>query len=70
MSIEPSRNRLPVHRRLGPAAIAFLAVAVGVYFTAFLAVSLLRHIIMPVLAVAAGAYVAGLVYRASKPKDN
>ena len=49
--------------------VAFLAVAAGVYFTAFLAVALLRHVIMPILAVAAGAYVAGMVYRASKPKD-
>ena len=47
-----------------------MAVAAGVYFTAFVAVSLLRHVIMPILAIAAGAYVAGLVYRASKPKDN
>jgi hypothetical protein len=68
MSIEPryGKNRSPMHRRFGPAALTFLVVTLGVYFSAFVAVAILRHVIMPVLAVGVGVYAASLVYRVSK----
>ncbi len=64
-TIEPRTARLPGRHRLAPAVIVFFVAAAGVYFTAFLALSVLRHIVMPVLAVAVGAYLATVAYRLS-----
>ena len=61
-NIEPA-NRSSLKRRLGPSAITFVVVAVGIYLTAFTALGLLRHVVMPVIAIVIAAYVAGQVFR-------
>ena len=49
--------------RLGTSAAVFVVVAVGIYLTAYLAIGLIQHVVMPILAVVVAAYLARLVYR-------
>lgn len=65
MAVERSREDHPVRHRLGPTVLTFLVVAGAVYATAYLALSLLRHVVMPVVAVVAGFYAARVVFRVS-----
>ena len=50
-------------KRLLWAVLAFLVVAGLVYGSAWVALALLRHVIMPIVAIAAGGYVAATIYR-------
>lgn len=61
-NVEPARRSLS-KRRIVPSAVTFVIVAVGVYLTAFLALGLLRHVVMPIIAVVIAGYVAGHVFR-------
>jgi hypothetical protein len=59
---------IPVHRgplrsRLMPAIITFFVAAAAIYLTAWVAVALLRHVVMPILAVVVAGYLAVQVYR-------
>ncbi len=49
--------------RLVPSAVVFVVVAVGVYLTAFMAISLLQHIVMPIIAVLIAGFLATVVYK-------
>lgn len=51
--------------RLTTSVGVFVVVAVGIYLTAFLAMGLIQHVVMPILAVVVAAYVAREVYRRS-----
>lgn len=61
-SIEPSRGA-SLTRRVVPSAVVFIVAAVGVYAMAWLALGLLRHIVMPIIAVVIAGYLAVQVYR-------
>jgi len=61
--MERSPHHGAVRRRAVPSLVAFLVVAGGVYATAFVALAVLRHVIMPILAIAAGVYAARSVFR-------
>ena len=63
MSVERRPRHGVVRQRAVPTLVTFLVVAGGVYATAYLALSLLRHVIMPIVAVVAGVYAARLVFR-------
>ena len=55
-----------MRRRAVPSLVAFLVVAGAVYASAFVALAVLRHVVMPILAVVAGAYAARAVYRITR----
>jgi hypothetical protein len=61
-SIEPSR-RSSLKRRLAPSAVVFVVTAVGIYATVWLTLGLLRHVVMPVIAVVIAGYLAVQVFR-------
>ena len=63
VSIERSPQQGALRRRAVPTLVAFLVVAGGVYATAFVALALLRHVVMPIVAIVAGVYVARMVFR-------
>ena len=63
-SIEPAR-RGPLRRRVVPAVVVFIVAAGAVYASAWVALGLLRHIVMPIIAVVVAGYLAVQVYRAS-----
>lgn len=63
MSIERPRPPGALRRRAVPTLVTFLVVAGGVYATAYVALSLLRHVVMPIVAVVVGGYAARSVYR-------
>ena len=44
-------------------------VAGAVYATAFVALALLRHVVMPIVAIVAGVYAARLVFRVTGRPD-
>lgn len=50
-------------QRVAPSLVTFVVVAGAVYATAYVALSLLRHVVMPIVALAAGLYAARLVHR-------
>ncbi len=52
-----------LRRRVAPSAVVFVVAAVGIYLTGFLALGLLRHIVMPILAVGIAGYLSLHVYR-------
>lgn len=55
--------RASLKRRVVPSAVVFVVAAVGVYATAWLALGLLRHIVMPIIAIVIAGYLAAQVYR-------
>jgi uncharacterized membrane protein YdbT with pleckstrin-like domain len=61
-SIEPSR-KASLKRRLVPSAVVFVVAAVGIYATVWLTLGLLRHVVMPIIAVVVAGYLAVQVYR-------
>lgn len=65
MSVERRKDHGVVRHRLVPAAVTFVVVAGAVYATAFVTLAILRHIIMPVLAVVVAVYAARAVFRLS-----
>jgi deazaflavin-dependent oxidoreductase (nitroreductase family) len=46
-----------------PAVITFFVAAGAIYLTAWVAIGLLRHVVMPILAVVVAGYLAVQVYR-------
>jgi divalent metal cation (Fe/Co/Zn/Cd) transporter len=68
-TIEHTRPHHPVRRRLGSAALTFVVVAGAIYATAWVALGLLRHVVMPIVAVLVGGYVARHVYRSMSSRD-
>lgn len=69
MGIERSGEHGALRRRAVPTLVAFLVVAGAVYASAFVALSLLRHVVMPIVAVAAGVYAARFVFRVTGRTD-
>jgi hypothetical protein len=65
VSIERSGEHGVLRRRAVPTLVTFLVVAGAVYSTAYVALAVLRHVVMPILAVAAGVYAARFVFRAT-----
>lgn len=61
-SVEPVR-RSPVRRRFVPAFAVFIVAAGAIYSTAWIALGLLRHLVMPVVAIVIAGYLAVQVYR-------
>jgi hypothetical protein len=61
-SVEPARQGL-VRRRVVPALVVFIVAAGAIYATAWVALGLLRHIVMPVVAVLIAGYLAVQTYR-------
>jgi hypothetical protein len=62
--LSPSTDEHPVLRhRLMPAALTFLVVAVGIYLTAYAAIGIIQHIVMPILAVLVGGWLSFQVYK-------
>lgn len=62
MSIEPHRGG-SVSRRLVPSAVTFVVVGAAIYFTVYVALGLLRHVVMPIVAVVIAGYLAQRVYK-------
>ena len=52
-----------VRQRVVPSVVTFLVAAVGIYLTAYLAVGIIQHIVMPILAVGVAGWLAVQVYR-------
>lgn len=69
MSIERPRDHGVVRHRAVPTLVTFLVVAGAVYATAFVALAVLRHVVMPIVAVVAGFYAARLVFRVTGRPD-
>jgi hypothetical protein len=63
MSNTESVHRGPLRRRLMPAVITFFVAAAAIYLTAWVAIGLLRHVVMPILALVVAGYLAVQVYR-------
>lgn len=61
-SVQPVRQSLAKQRVL-PAFVAFIVAAGAVYSTAWVALGLLRHIVMPIVAVVIAGYLAMRVFR-------
>lgn len=49
--------------RIVPSVATFLVVAGGIYVTAYLAIGIIQHIVMPILAVVVAGWLAVQVYR-------
>lgn len=69
VGIERSPEHGALRRRAVPTLVTFLIVAGGVYATAFVALALLRHVVMPIVAVVAGVYAARFVFRMTGRPD-
>ncbi|HZU71934.1 MAG TPA: hypothetical protein VE990_04110 [Acidimicrobiales bacterium] len=63
------RHDRSLAQRVVPATVSFFVVAGGIYATAWLALAVLRHVIMPVVALVVGFYVARMVFRATGSRD-
>lgn len=61
--LTPSQGRPVVGHRLVPSVVTFLVAAGAIYVTAYLAIGLIQHIVMPILAVLVGGYLATVVFR-------
>lgn len=58
-----SRQGGVVRHRVVPSVVTFLVAAVGIYLTAYLAIGIIQHIVMPILAVGVGGWLAVQVWR-------
>lgn len=68
MTVEPQPAGRPprkLRHRLVPATVTFLVAAAAIYGTAYLAISVIRHIVMPIAAVIIAFYLARGVFRYS-----
>jgi uncharacterized membrane protein len=63
MSNIESTRRGPVRRRVGPTLVTFIVAAGVIYLTAWVSLGLLRHLVMPIVAVVIAGYLAVQVYR-------
>ena len=61
-SVEPIRHS-SIRKRIVPSLVTFFVAAGAIYATAWVALGLLRHVVMPVVAVVIGGYLAVQVYR-------
>jgi len=61
-SVEPVRESA-VRRRVLPTFVAFIVAAGAIYSTAWVALGLLRHIVMPIVAVIIAGYFAVRVFQ-------
>jgi uncharacterized membrane protein len=52
-----------MRRRVVPSLVTFVVAAGGLYLTAWIALGLLRHVVMPIVAVVVAGYLAVQVYR-------
>ena len=60
--IEPAHQG-KMRRRVVPSLVTFVVAAGGLYLTAWIALGLLRHVVMPIVAVVVAGYLAVQVYR-------
>ncbi len=58
-----SARRGQLRRRVVPSLVTFIVAAGGLYLTAWIALGLLRHVVMPIVAVVIAGYLAVQVYR-------
>ena len=63
MSDIESARRGQIRRRVMPSLVTFIVAAGGLYLTAWIALGLLRHVVMPIVAVVIAGYLAVQVYR-------
>jgi hypothetical protein len=63
MSNIESPRRGSVRRRVGPTIATFIVAAGVIYLTAWVSLGLLRHLVMPIVAVVIAGYLAVQVYR-------
>ena len=63
MSDIESARRGKIRRRVMPSLVTFIVAAGGLYLTAWIALGLLRHVVMPIVAVVIAGYLAVQVYR-------
>jgi CRISPR/Cas system-associated exonuclease Cas4 (RecB family) len=63
MSSIESANRGSLRRRVLPTLVTFIVAGGAIYLTAWIAVDLLRHVVMPIVAVLVAGYLAVQVYR-------
>ena len=63
MSRIESANRGSLRRRVLPTLVTFIVAGGAIYLTAWIAVDLLRHVVMPIVAVLIAGYLAVQVYR-------
>ena len=63
MSNIESARRGSVRRRVGPTIATFIVAAGVIYLTAWVSLGLLRHLVMPIVAVVIAGYLAVQVYR-------
>ena len=63
MSTVQRRAKGRLRRRLAPSFAVFVIVAGGIYVTSYVALAVLRHVVMPILAVSVAGYLAVHVYR-------
>ncbi|MGA2305132.1 MAG: hypothetical protein ABSH29_13140 [Acidimicrobiales bacterium] len=63
MSDIESARRGQLRRRVVPSLVTFIVAAGGLYLTAWIALGLLRHVVMPIVAVVIAGYLAVQVYR-------
>jgi len=61
-NIEPV-GRGPIRRRVVPTLLTFFIAAGAIYVTAWVAVGLLRHVVMPIVAVVIAGYLAVQVFQ-------
>lgn len=64
MTVEP-RPKRKLRHRLVPAAVTFLVAAGAIYATAYLATSVIRDFVMPIVAVIIAFFLARGVFRYS-----
>ncbi len=62
-NIEPAGHKTPVRERLVPSVVTFVVAGVAVYATAWIAIGILRSIVMPILAVIVAWVLARAVWR-------
>jgi hypothetical protein len=67
MSNIESARRGSVRRRVGPTLATFIVASGAIYLTAWVSLGLLRHLVMPVVAVVIAGYLAVQVYRFTGP---
>ena len=63
MSSIESANQGSLRRRVLPTLVTFIVAGGAIYLTAWIAVDLLRHVVMPIVAVLIAGYLAVQVYR-------
>ena len=63
MSSIESANRGSLKRRVVPSLVTFIVAGGAIYLSSWIAVDLLRHVVMPIVAVLIAGYLAVQVYR-------